>query len=50
MPDFRYGDYVYLNDIYESPKGYHDIFIHILYPDITIMTPSYLLRNYLITF
>ena len=40
MPSLRYGKYVYLNDFYEKPQRYHEIFINRKIPDITIMTPS----------
>ena len=48
MPYFIYVDYVYLNDIDELPKRYHEIFIHNICHDINIMTPSYIFREYLI--
>ena len=48
MPDFTDVDYVYLYDIDETPKGYHNIFIHKREPDMTIRTPSILLTKSLI--
>ena len=48
MPYFIYVDYVYLNEIDELPKRYHEIFIHNICHDINIMTPSYIFRKYLI--
>ena len=40
MSDFTYGDYVYLNEIDETPKMYHQIFINKIEPNMTITTPS----------
>ena len=48
MPDFSYGDYAYLNEIDEKPKSYHEIFIHNICPDITIMNPRTLWINNLL--
>ena len=40
MTDFTHGDFVYLNDIDDTPKHYHKIFIHKEKPGITITSPK----------
>ena len=37
MTDFSYGNCVYLNDMYETPKSYHKHFIHRIWPDNSII-------------
>ena len=48
MPCFSYGDLMYLNNINDRLQCDHDIFIPPEISDITIMTPSNLMRNKLI--
>ena len=45
MVDFRYGDYGGLHQIDKRPKMYHENKFHRICPDITLMTPSNLLRK-----
>ena len=48
MTDFNYGDYVYLNEIDEKSKRYHQLFIHNEEPQMTIMKPKKLFKKSLI--
>ena len=41
-----HGDYVYLDDMDETPRIYYINFIQNICPYITIMTPIMLLRKY----
>ena len=50
MPDFSYGDYVYLNDNDEIPKHYYPIFIKKRDPEITITLTMILMEKRLKTF
>ena len=45
---FRYGYFVYFDYLDVTQKLYNGIFIRNRCPDINIMTPIYLMRNYLI--
>ena len=38
MTSFIYGNHVYLKEIYERPKRYHQLFIHNEKPQIIIMS------------
>ena len=40
MPDFTYGDHVYLKEIGKKTKSYHQLFIHNEEPQIIIMTQT----------
>ena len=40
--------YIYLNGIDNKPRSYHEIFIHNIIPDITVITRSVILRKNLI--
>ena len=44
MPAFSYNNIVYFNEIYNKPKSYHKHLIQNIYPDITLIAPSYLLK------
>ena len=48
MPSFTHGYYVYFNDIDETPKHYHKIFIKNNEPHMTTMAPKLILRKLLI--
>ena len=50
MKPFTYGGYVYLNDIDEIPKHYHQLFIHKKGPGMTITSPKTLLKKKLIKY
>ena len=43
MPSYKYGDYVYINNIYDAPKEHHIHSIFKTYPDIYMTSLSKLM-------
>ena len=48
IPDFTYGDYLYLHEIDKVPKHYHQIYIKKKEPRIILTSPMRLLKEKLI--
>ena len=50
MPYLTYGDYLYLDEIDDTPKSYLKLWNFQSNPDVTIMTPRTLSNKSLIQF